>query len=267
MVMINQSLLLEIGYKISIFKSTKEYILCDVPVEFFLKKAVSSWELNRLINNDHVNELEIELRSNLEKSKNNSWLMPVVHLSMEENNKDGEEEVNYIFSIIDGQHRIEALKRVIDNNEYPKVECYIWFVKGEKDKLELFNKINNNLRLDEDDLPSSKIKSLIVMLESYYEENNSIKIFRSNGNRPYINIGLFKSKLENINWMLYDVEDVFNGLKKMNLKYLRNLKSNKLDEMIDDYKKISKKSIDKSKKHKFVLGLDKEMKYLDYIFR
>lgn len=142
----------------------------------------------------------------------------------------------------------------------PDIEGYLWLVKNEKEKRELFNKINNNKNLSENDLPSKKILDVIENLDLCFP---NIHIYSHGGRRPYIEKAVFKNYLNDIDWKVFDSDDIIKLLLKQNKKYAQYHQKKILNEVMPDFNKITKNSLNIAKKYKFYLGLDKDFKFIN----
>lgn len=85
--------------KIKIYKKTPYYYFGDIPLDFIIKK-VGFWELNRLIDEEHIKNLKPFLEENLIESKFTTWKTSPVNISMMKVDDDFE------FEIIDGYLKI-----------------------------------------------------------------------------------------------------------------------------------------------------------------
>jgi len=248
--------------KIKILKESIYNYLADIPIDF-ITKNVKFWELNRLIDKDHIKKLGPFFEENLLESDFTSWKTSPLNISMMK------VQDNFEFEIIDGQHRIKIMKKLYikySKKKLPNIEGYLWFVKNEKEKRELFNRINNQKNLSEDDLPSKKILDVIENLDLYFQKKSNIHIYSRGGKRPYFEKAVFKNYLNDIDWNLYDSDDIIKLLLKINKSYHISYKNNRLNNEIPEFKRITAKSLEFAKTNKFYLGLNKSFSFFNNIY-
>ena len=216
--------------------------------------------MNRLIDKTHVKDLKNKLLDNLKTTNYHSFLLPPLHIGVLIENDVPE------FRIIDGQHRIKAIKNIIKSNpnvNYPNLEIYIYFCHTEEQLKDLFDKINNNKSLSLKDLPLKQASELILKMDKYYFDKYQIRIYKNN--RPYLNQNNFLKNCEEINWVEYKVDEVLDYLKRYNRLYLKWCKNEKCWDKFEDFKKIKnpKTCFERAVKSRFALGINKNYLFLD----
>jgi len=169
------------------------------------------WCFNRKINDAKVDELYNELCD--------SYNIPyILHAIYDKNYVNDDIKI----LILDGQHRLEAVKKYLNQSKNPK-KYYVWICIYEIDDsetintdmvIELFRKINNNRVIEEDEVPDTFIINLINKLctiASY---------------KKCINTNENTSTCHSPNIHKKELNRIFNE----NKKYIKN--GNKLDDII-----------------------------------
>lgn len=207
---------------------------------------LDKWELNRKINNTHVNKIYKELVSDYKKKREFIFYEPI-HLALKKDN---------IFYVIDGQHRVLAYDKLYKKNKYPiqKIPCIIWFPENDEEFLEIFDKINSRTPIDRTKLFNYKILDITTWMEKNMGNQETIwgKL------RPKINKDLFVEKMRN-NDLIHQMEtqDIINKINNYNIK-LRGMGRNKrCDKYITDSIHNHAETMD------FYLGYDKELNWIN----
>ncbi|ADO67074.1 hypothetical protein crov041 [Cafeteria roenbergensis virus] len=244
----------------NILKLTPYYAISEIDPKNLDK--VNFWFLNRLIDKKHVLKLQNKIVTNLDNTTYKSFLIPPIHIGVIIANDMPE------FKIIDGQHRIKAIKNIIKNNpniSYPNIETYIYFCYTENQLKDLFDKINCSKNLSIKDLPIKQAAELVLKLDKYYFDKYQIRIYKKF--RPYLNQQSFLKNCEEIDWEEYTVSDVIDYIKRCNRLYLKWCKNDNLWHKFVDFKKITNPKIcfNKAIKCKFALGIDKDYTFLEKI--
>ena len=251
-----------LGIKI-IYENDIEYIV-TIPPKALHK--LDFWELNRKCDTKNIDDLVLALRKNLKKSSNKSWNTSIIVLSLMEISIN---ENDYELHILDGQHRISAMKKIlqeIKSNKLPSIIAHIKKVKNTNEKMNIFEITNNVTPISEGDLPSKQIKDVIGNLEEKFVLEKGFHIYRNGGRRPYLKQDDLKNELDDLDWASNNSRDILESLLKVN-KYYKNLdKKNMLEkELCDDSKKWTKKSIELAREFGFYLGLDKNFKFMKIV--
>jgi len=204
---------------------------------------INIWELQRSIDNKHVQKIVQNMEINFAE-KQNFYFYDPIHIALENN----------IYLIIDGQHRLEAYKILFNKNIYPiqNVPCIIWHIKTDKERLELFDTINQRTIYDKKKLFRYKIIDIIEDLNKY-------------GNiwgchRPKINKELFIKKMElNNNVHKMESSEIIKKIIEIN-NNIRQLPRNKrCNTKCSIQVHIKAETID------FFLGYDKNMDWINNI--
>jgi hypothetical protein len=138
--------------KIKILDSDDNFKLIKIDYVSLIR-YIKHWSYNRQINDDFVNEL-------YESIDNNKivWTLTAI-----------QERSNDNLYLIDGQHRFEAIKkRMIDDNDLiynNNIFITVYYVNNKETDsqyiIDLFNKINKNTPLGENDYPDNTIINII----------------------------------------------------------------------------------------------------------
>lgn len=148
-----------ISEKIISKKNTDNRYLIEISFRDLLAYS-KPWCFNRKINEDKVNELYKELC--------NSYTIPyILHAVYDDKHIDPVKKL----LILDGQHRLEATRLYIENNDiswncqYCVWICVYKISNSESDNtakvIDIFKKINNNRVFDESELPDTFIIDLV----------------------------------------------------------------------------------------------------------
>lgn len=143
----------------------------------------TSWCFNRCINEDKVSELYQSL-------KEGNYMIPFIMQAV----YDSKHEDSRKIRLLDGQHRLEAIKRYEQENT-DAIQNYVWIFIYKLDHtetmntrrvLELFKKINNNRQFSEEEIPDTFIMDLVNALCETFVKGISQKIQNSRCNQPRI---------------------------------------------------------------------------------
>lgn len=190
------------------------------------------WNYQRELNEDHLEKLTNEI------FKTTTILTPFIAIYVK---TTGE------IVIVDGQHRIEAIKRIIkslDKNFSIPIELKLVRRDTDTDIIDLYKKLNTSLGFKESDLPTEPVIILINDLISLYGAE-CIRGKRKSG--CYMDSRVLQKKLTETNILLkYDCRELFNKIC---------IKNKELKE------KYSGQN-DKADKLSFWLGLDEKFQWL-----
>ena len=213
-----------------------------------LIRYIKHWSYNRQINEDVVNELYDSIVENnkivwtltaiKERSKNNLYL-------------------------IDGQHRFEAIKKrmIEDNNLQFNSNLYIniYLVDNKENDsqyiIDLFNKINKNTPLGENDYPDNSIINIIQKMINDPVLKRGIKIDekRHSAHQPYIHKKtlneIFQKNKEIIKTI--DADLIINNLKIIN----NRLRLKSFEDIYLNDNTTNRNKWESAKKIEFFLGL------------
>jgi hypothetical protein len=165
--------------KIKILDSDDNFKLIKIDYVSLIR-YIKHWSYNRQINEDFVNEL-------YESIDNNKivWTLTAI-----------QERSNDNLYLIDGQHRFEAIKkRMIDDNDLiynNNIFITVYYVDNKETDsqyiIDLFNKINKNTPLGENDYPDNTIINIIHKMIEDPVLSKGIKTDekRHSSHQPYI---------------------------------------------------------------------------------
>ncbi len=158
---------------------------------------VGNWIYNRNIDADKVKELKEQYISknsndyfNIMDNDNDAdispaWIISVVY--------DKEATGAYKLFVIDGQHRREVIRQLLEEGKIEdtiEVLCIMYSIdncykENNKMTLELFKKINNNLRLKDSDIPKILINQIVEGIVNDTElVSDKRKLIRNDVNNP-----------------------------------------------------------------------------------
>lgn len=223
---------------------------------------VSIWCFNREIVEERVEELyENHLITKKKSTINPLWMFHLIY--------DDKSDPNYKLFMLDGQHRREVIRRILEDDIDMKFQqeyyCIVYFIDlcetvNKKKAIELFKKINNNKQFNKEDLPDDFVTDLLNMMMFDNVLKHGIKKSEKNesAQEPCIHVkqlnALFNANIDKIRHMTHD--DILLNLKKINnklsLKEYKSLFSNRSQKK----EEINKKAKDKN----FYLNL-KSSKY------
>jgi hypothetical protein len=217
-----------------------------------LCKSVGSWPYNREIKPEVVDRLYENIK---DRSNNITWILTAVK----------ERSANMIY-LIDGQHRYEAIKKLIENdhhyNEDKFIYIQVYLINSIKDDdeyiIDLFIKLNNHSPLYMHDYPSiQNIKIIKKIIKDRILKNGiSIDEKRLTANQPKIHKKTLHAKFNQYNYFIRNInEDVI----VQNLIIINNYISLKRYEQIfDNYgeadKQTNKNAWEKARCLNFYLG-------------
>ena len=178
-----------------------------------LIRYIKHWSYNRQINEDFVNELYDSI------VENNKIIWTLTAIKERSNNN---------LYLIDGQHRFEAIKKRMteDNNLQFNNNLYIkiYLIDNKENDsqyiIELFNKINKNTPLGENDYPDNTIINIIQKMINDPVLTRGIKTDerRHTAHQPYIHKKTLNEILQKNKDIIktMDVNLIINNLKIIN---------------------------------------------------
>lgn len=214
---------------------------------------ITNWCFNREINEDRVEELYQDYNSS---SINPSWIFHIIY--------DTKSNPNYKLFLLDGQHRREVIRRILEDDFEMKFQrnfyCILYAIdlcetQNKKKSIELFKKINNNKQFKDEDLPDDFITDIINILIYDPILKHGIKKCDKNetAQEPSIHIKQLNSLLNsNLNKFKHlSFEDIVK-----NLKIINNILSLKEYKILFGNKSQKKEEIhNKAKNKNFYLNL------------
>lgn len=216
---------------------------------------IEKWELNRKINNDRVNDLYKIVKENLETSSDINIHEPI-HIAFNINDRT--------YKLVDGQHRYEAILKLHNENTYAifEIPCFVHHIDSEEDMMDLLGEINNRVPLSKEEFNKYKIPLIIDSINKQWE-NPKLKWVPFGKNRPTINKDILEKNLKKneVYFEKISLDTIMYRLNEIN-NHIRGLKRSKRVEG----KRINKNINEKAETFNFFLGLDKDMKWIKYIF-
>ena len=219
---------------------------------------IGHWSYNRPLKKEIINNLYENIKNN-----NISWILSAV-----------KEKENDNIYLIDGQHRLEAIKKIIDEDIEMKINKYFYVNIYSFDNIdedfdyinELFIKINSNTPLENINFPSSFTSKLIneIIKDPVLSKGISTNPKTHRANQPYIHK---KTLNEILNISHSIIKDIDINVIITNLKFANNrLSIMPFDEIYFNSNKtdiqINKNNWNKAKEVGFFLGLkDCNLKY------
>jgi hypothetical protein len=204
---------------------------------------IKTWELQRIINDEHVQNIVKKMEKDYIKNNNFTFYDPI-HLIVDDTKE---------YNILDGQHRLESYKILYEKNIYPiqSIPAIIWNVSTDKQKIKLFDRINQRTLIDKKKLFRYKINDIIEGLTNKY--GNILGT-----NRPKMKRDIFIQKMEeNDNVHKLESMVIINKLIEINNK-IRQLPRNMRGRCSHDIH-------NKAEILDFFLGYDKEMLWINDI--
>jgi len=213
-------------------------------VDFHGIKFLDKWELQRKVNFEHATKLAYSMRDDYKIHKEFISYDPV-HIGKIDN------EPTYY--VLDGQHRLEVYNYFYEKNKYPiqQIPAILWYVKNQKEFIDIFHKINNRISIDKLKLVQIKLLEIIQGFETKYGKNIWGSI------RPKINKDIFVDKLKETEFIHnLNTEEILNKLYKINEKIRALPRSLRVKSKLPNEMHHKVETID------FFLGLDKKMLWL-----
>jgi hypothetical protein len=213
-----------------------------------LIRYIKHWSFNRQINDTFVNELYDSI------VENNKIIWTLTAIKERSNNN---------LYLIDGQHRFEAIKRRMteDNNLQFNNNLYIKiYLIDDKDSesqyiIDLFNKINKNTPLGENDYPDNSIINIIQKIINDPVLKRGIKTDekRHTAHQPHIHKktlnDIFQRNKDIIKTI--DVDTIINNLKIIN----NRLRLKPFEDIYLNDNTTNRNKWESAKKIEFFLGL------------
>lgn len=174
---------------------------------------IGHWSYNRPLKKEIINNLYENIKNN-----NISWILSAV----KQNDNDN-------IYLIDGQHRLEAIKKIIDEDIEMKINKYVYVNIYNVDNIdddfeyikELFLKINSNSPLENIDFPSSFSAKLIkeIIKDPVLSKGISTNPKTHRANQPFIHK---KTLNEILNISHSIIKDIDINVIITNLKFANN---------------------------------------------
>lgn len=219
------------------------------------------WNLQRTIDENHVNNFENFFLEEYEKNNEIRFLSPI-QITYNPNTKKR--------SVIDGQHRLCALEKINNERKFIDIEILAneHLVNNEIEEKILFTKINSNRPIILQELDLDKSENIILEMKNVFGDVFGI-------NRPRIYSPDFINSIRQCSWFNNkSAKEIVLQLKKANdfceskskkdrimfcCNYLKNNKN-------DKYPQISSSINEKCEKIRFFLSYDKKFRFLENLF-
>lgn len=204
-------------------------------------RYTSHWTYNRTIDVNRVDELFTSLSN--KAFINPPWLFHSVFDSNED---------SFMYKIIDGSHRLEAIRRFVDNEDnYVESNnrfVYTWLydipnAENSLKTVELFKKINNNFIISNEQLPDLFIMNLVeeVCKHNDFKDGIIVKDTTTYAHKPKIHKkelrDLFVSKRDILENMT--ISEIISKMDYIN-KLLLKKQPRELASKSKDYDKVTK---------------------------
>lgn len=209
------------------------------------------WSLNRDIDHLHVKTLYDEFKIKINESSELD-LPNTISISYYENK----------YFIIDGQHRIKAIKELTKNYEFDcKLRVDLYYPKNYEDMLNILSVINYSKPLDINSIFNTIINDILTFIKTEYKNINKNIIKASNKcQRPFINEYQFVEKLKECKFIISYKKTtfIFKKIRKINERY-QNLDPKKLK---FNNKSLTSNMILKAGEFNCFLGFDTDFEWL-----
>jgi hypothetical protein len=226
-----------------------------------LCESIGSWSYNREINSEVVDRLYENIK---DPSNNITWILTAV-----------KEKITNMIYLIDGQHRYEAIKKLIENNVHYNQDKFLYIqvylidsiIDNDEYIIDLFIKLNNHSPLYMHDFPSiQNIKIIKKIIKDRILKNGiSIDERRQTAHQPKIHKKTLHAKFNQYNRFIRDINDeiIIQNLKIIN-SYISFKKYEQIFNNQDEaLKPFNKNAWEKAKELNFYLGFKNcNQKYL-----
>lgn len=247
-----------------IFKIDKYKFIVKLTAKELIQEA-DTWIYNRKINQQKVEELKEEIKNNT----NN--ITPIWNISLIYDKYGSTDDCPKYLKIVDGQHRYKAIYDLLFNCEINEdyeiyANCYVIKHCENKNKhiaTELFKKINNNMPLNIEDIPDTRVQDIIdkIIEDNTLNPNREgikVKDAQKTSHEPAIHkqelFHLFNSHKEHFSDL--SIDNIIANLKiivnKISLKQCNNIYKKNANNM---------RRYQKAKSVNFWLGLKSSEKY------
>lgn len=259
----------DIKKKIKVKIADDKYIIKLTIKELIQESKI--WLYNRQLISEKVEELKKEMRDNTIPSSSTPILMISVIYDEEIKSND---DYPKCLHIIDGQHRVQAIRELLDNSEInPEQEIFseCYFINNCETKnkdiaTQLFKKRNSNMPFDNKDIPDTRIQDLVERIMDDEKLNPNVQGIRikneqNTSHEPFIHkkelFYIFNKHRQSFSNLSLD--DIITNLKiitnKISIKDFKDIykKTDDVDKKLKKYKK--------AKNADFWLGLKSSEKY------
>lgn len=167
-------------------------------------RKISVWELNRPLDETHVNEIAKSLELEYNETR-----QITVFGSLGVFREDG------IYKIFDGQHRLEALKIILDkySSLNPEITVEVYETKN---PIVLFTKLNQIKPQEEKTSPDSKKEKLAKLIQARFI--NQVKI-QQRANRPRVTLKALMDTINTSEFSEESAEAIMNRIEGINSQF------------------------------------------------
>jgi hypothetical protein len=232
----------------TVVKYGKKMFTCRLSTS--VTEIIKFWELQRNINEEKVENIYKSMLEYYSEHGEYEFLDPIHIVQKNYDDKN--------YYVVDGQHRLEAYKKVIEvlRQPIPFFPAMIRIVDNEDEFIKLFEKINNRLIVDINSLMQLKLQDLMKRMEAEWPCS---KKSCWGYNRPFLNKEKFcKMARENAFCIESTSAEIFLKLLDVN----HHIKQQSSRSRTKDYEK---KYNQKAESWTFFLGLDKTMSWFDML--
>jgi hypothetical protein len=222
-----------------------------IDLEFI--KFCKKWSLNRDLNIDHWNKIyksyEKEINDN-----NNLILNNTIAIALYKNN----------FYILDGQHRLKAIKELLKKYNFScEIRIDLYNTDNYDNMIKILKDINSTYPLLVENKIIENINNILIFFKSNYLYQKSNIIKPSNCVRPFINENLMVQKIKKSSFLLSNTNKsiIIKHITKINNDYSKM----SMDELKFNNKKITERMYLQAKKYNCFLGFDKSFQWIDNI--
>lgn len=208
------------------------------------------WSLNRNINKTHWKKLYSKFEDNI-KNKNQLDLTGIITICFYENN----------FLIIDGQHRIKAIKELMNTYNFDcNIRIDIFYPENYEIMVKLIKKINYILPIDINKIFENNIHDIIKFIKEKYTNKDKSIVKLKSYQRPYINENKLVDELRKCKYLnlFHNKKKLFKMISSKNNEY----KKKNINELKFDNKSVSLQTINIADEFDCYLGLDNNYKWL-----
>lgn len=210
------------------------------------------WCLNRDLNFDHwlniYKSYEKEINDN-----NNLILNNTIAIAFYKNN----------FYILDGQHRIKAIKELLKKHLFScKIRVDLYDTDSYDNMIKVLKDINSTYPLQIENKILGNINNILTFFKRTYIYQKSNIIKDKNYIRPFINEHLMVEKIKKSSFLISsNTNTVIKYIIKINDEYSKM----SMDELKFNNKKITDRMYLQAQKYKCFLGFDKSFLWIDEV--
>ena len=213
--------------------------------------------INRKLDHEHWNKIKKNYLNEIKLSNDSELIIYCpFFIGLFENN----------FFIYDGQHRIKAMKKILNENVYDftcMVHINLFFPNSYNNMLDTIKKINSSKPLDINTYINNNISEIIAHIRDKFKLSKKKSILTNKKpRRPYINEFKLRDNLGKKQYIIsYDntkILDIFSLIDKINNNYSSNDYQKKIKKLTPHMQRISAQS-------NCYLGFDTDFEWIDFI--